>query len=79
MEKNKASNFTTLGIPKDLAEELKIWKLAFSTTCGRTVTYEEMFRAMLDSLQKTAPAVFAAKKALMKTAAKSAAENTENA
>ena len=34
---------------------------------------------MLDSLQKTAPAVFAAKKALMKTAAKSAAENTENA
>lgn len=79
MEKNKASNFTTLGIPKELAEELKVWKLAFSTVCGRTVTYEEMFRAMLASLQKTDPAVFTAKNALMKKAAKSAGDNPENA
>ena len=38
-------------------EELKIWKMAFTASDGKEVSYGEMIRGMLDSLEITEPGV----------------------
>ena len=54
MEKN---NYTTVSLPTSLVEELKIWQLAFNASYGRAVSFEEMIRGMLDSLEDSEPGV----------------------
>lgn len=49
--------YTPLNLPKTLVEELKVWRLAFSAAYGKTVSYGEMIRGMLDCLDDTEPAV----------------------
>ena len=51
-------SFTTLNLPTPLVEELKIWRMAFNSAYGRSVTYGEMIRGMLDSLEDSDPGVF---------------------
>ena len=52
-----AKGFTTLNLPTDLIEEIKIWRQAFMMCYCRNVTYAEMFRSMLDSLDDIEPDV----------------------
>ena len=49
--------YTPLNLPKALVEELKVWRMAFCTCSGKTVSYGEMIRGMLDSLEDTEPDV----------------------
>ena len=49
--------YTPLNLPKTLVDELKIWRLAFSAAYGRTISYAEMIRGMLDSLEDFDPGV----------------------
>ena len=49
--------YTPLNLPKTLVEELKIWRLAFCASYGRTVSYGEMIRSMLDSMEDSDPGV----------------------
>ena len=51
------TSYTPLNLPTDLVEELKIWRVAFSAAYGSNVTYAQMIRGMLDSLEETEPAV----------------------
>lgn len=46
-----------LNLPKALVEELKVWRLAFCSSYGKTVSYGEMIRRMLDSLEDSEPGV----------------------
>ena len=54
MEKTE---YTALNLPKKLVEELKIWRMAYSASYGKTVSYAEMIRGMLDSMEDTEPGV----------------------
>ncbi len=49
--------YTPLNLPKALVEELKVWRLAFCASYGRTVSYGEMIRSMLDSMEDSDPGV----------------------
>ena len=49
--------YTPLNLPKALVEEMKVWKMAFTAAYGRTVSYGEMIRGMLDSLEDSDPGV----------------------
>ena len=49
--------YTPLNLPKALVEELKVWRMAFCTCYGKTISYGEMIRGMLDSLQDSDPGV----------------------
>ena len=49
--------YTPLNLPKPLVEELKVWRAAFSACYGKTVSYGEMIRGMLDSLEDSDPGV----------------------
>ena len=49
--------YTPLNLPKTLVEELKVWRLAFCASYGRTVSYGEMIRSMLDSMEDSDPGV----------------------
>ena len=49
--------YTPLNLPKTLVEELKIWRLAFCASYGRTVSYGEMIRSMLDTMEDSDPGV----------------------
>lgn len=51
------NGYTTLNLPSPLIEELKVWQMAFNNAYGRSVTYGEMIRGMLDSLEDTEPGV----------------------
>jgi len=52
-----SKNYTTLNLPTALVEELKIWRLAFNASYGKNVSYAQMIRGMLDSLEDTDPGV----------------------
>jgi hypothetical protein len=52
--------YAALNIPDSLVEELKVWKMAFSLSYGRTVSYAEMIRSMLDSMPQSDPDVYGA-------------------
>lgn len=49
--------YTPLNLPKSLVEELKVWRLAFCSAYGKTVSYGEMIRSMLDCMEDYEPAV----------------------
>lgn len=51
------TSYTTLNLPTALVEELKVWRMAFNTSYGKTVSYAEIIRGMLDSLETTEPGV----------------------
>lgn len=51
------NGYTTLNLPTALVEELKVWKMAFSASYGRLMSYGEMLREMLDSLEDSDPGV----------------------
>lgn len=51
------NGYTTLNLPTALVEELKVWRTAFSAAYGKSVSYGEMMRGMLDSLEDTEPGV----------------------
>lgn len=51
------NGYTTLNLPTSLVEELKIWRMAYCSAYGRTVSYSEMLRGMLDTLDKFEPGV----------------------
>lgn len=52
-----SKNYTALNLPTALVEELKIWRLAFNASYGKNVSYAQMIRGMLDSLEDTDPGV----------------------
>ena len=49
--------YTALNLPTQLVEELKVWRLAFSNAYGKTVSYAEILRIMLASLNHSKPEV----------------------
>ena len=51
------TEYTTLNLPKSLVEELKVWRMAYCTAYGKQVSYSEMLRGMLDSIEKSEPDV----------------------
>lgn len=51
------NGYTTLNLPTSLVEELRVWRLAFSAAYGRTISYGEMIRSMLDGLEDSEPGV----------------------
>ena len=52
-----ANGYTTINLPTDLIEEIKIWRQAYMMCYCRNVSYAEMIRSMLDSLDDTEPDV----------------------
>ena len=50
-----ANGYTTINLPTDLIEEIKLWRQAFMNSYCRNVSYAEMFRTMLDNLDDTEP------------------------
>ena len=58
--------YTPLNLPKSLVEELKIWRMAFCSSYGRSVSYGEIIRGMLDSLEDTDPGVIEELDAIIK-------------
>lgn len=59
------NGYTTLNLPTALVDELKVWKMAFSASYGRPMSYGEMLRGMLDSLEDTEPGVVAEMDAIL--------------
>lgn len=51
------NGYTTLNLPTPLVEELKVWRTAFNASYGKSVSYGDMIRGMLDSLVDTEPGV----------------------
>lgn len=51
------TEYASINLPKPLVEELKVWKMAFAAAYGRQVSYGEMIRGMLDSLEDSDPGV----------------------
>lgn len=51
--------YTTINLPKALVEEMKVWKMAYSVSYGRAVTYEEIIRGLLDNVEDIEPGVYA--------------------
>lgn len=58
--------YAPINLPKPLVEELKVWKMAFAAAYGRQVSYGEMIRGMLDSLEDTETGVMQELDALVK-------------
>ena len=59
-KKNIMSNkikYSGLNLPETLVEELKIWKMAYALAYGRTISYAEMIRKMIDVIPEHEPAV----------------------
>ena len=52
--------YAALNIPESLVEELKVWKMAYSMSYGRTVSYAEMIRSMLESVPQSDPGAYKA-------------------
>ena len=51
------NGYTTLNLPSALVEELRIWHIAFCNAYGKPVTYADMLRGMLVSLEDSDPSV----------------------
>ncbi len=51
------TEYSPLNLPKALVEELKVWKMAFTAAYGRTISYGDIIRGMLDSLPSSDPGV----------------------
>lgn len=53
----KGTIYTSINLPVELVEELKVWKTTFCNAYGRNVTYGEMLNGMLDDLELSRPNV----------------------
>lgn len=51
------NGYTSLNLPTALVEEMKVWRMAFTAAYAKTVSYAEIIRGMLDSLEQSAPSV----------------------
>lgn len=51
------NGYKTLNLPAALVDELGVWKMAFEASYGKPVTYGEIIRGMIDSLEDTEPGV----------------------
>ena len=51
------NGYKTLNLPAILVDELRVWQMAFNNAYGRQVSYGEMIRGMLDSLEDSEPSV----------------------
>ncbi len=49
--------YTALNLPLSLVDELKVWRMAFTASYGHPISYAEMIRGMLDSLDDSDPGV----------------------
>ena len=49
--------YSGLNLPESLVEELKIWKMAYALAYGRTISYAEIIRKMIDIIPEHDPAV----------------------
>ena len=58
--------YTTLSLPTSLVEELMVWRMAFEASYGRDVSYADMIRSMLDSLELSEPGVVVELDAILK-------------
>lgn len=59
MQKNK-KEYSAIALPKQLIEELKLWRKAFLVCYPtRDVSYETVIRGMLNALELYEPEVFA--------------------
>ncbi len=59
-KKNIMSNkikYSGLNLPETFVEELNIWKMAYALAYGRTISYAEMIRKMIDVIPEHEPAV----------------------
>ena len=63
----KLKGYTAINLPVNLVDELKIWRQAYMIAYGRTVTYGEMIRTMLDHLDADEPDIVQAMDMLTKT------------
>lgn len=50
-------SYKSMNLPADLVEELKVWRQAYMVAYGRTVSYGEIIRGLLDGLDTTEPDV----------------------
>lgn len=50
--------FTAMNVPVDLLEQLKSLKKAYLVCYGKSVSYEEMIRSLIDGLQFSDPKLF---------------------
>lgn len=60
------NGYKTLNLPASLVDELLVWKMAFTAAYGKPISYGEMIRGMLDSLEDTEPGVVEELDALVK-------------
>lgn len=60
------NGYKTLNLPASLVDELGVWKMAFTAAYGRQVSYGEMIRGMLDSLEDSDPGVIEELDAIVK-------------
>ena len=51
------NGYTTLNLPTALVDELRIWHIAFCNAYGKSVSYADIIRGMLDSLEDSDPSV----------------------
>lgn len=51
------NSYQALNLPAALVEELKVWRQAYILAYGRTVSYGEMIRGLLDGLDTMEPDV----------------------
>ena len=51
------NGYTTLNLPTELVEALKVWKMAFTAAYGKPMSYADIIYGMLDSLEDSEPAV----------------------
>ena len=49
--------YVPLYLPKPLVEEMEIWRQAYCNVFKKTVSYGEMIRGMLESVDETDPAI----------------------
>ena len=51
------SKYATIKLSRELVEELRVWKMAFSAAYGRKVSYTEIIRGLFDSIEDSDPGV----------------------
>lgn len=57
MEETNKKGFASFNLPKELVDDLKLWKTAFESSYGKRVSYEDMMKKMLESLSLVEPVV----------------------
>ena len=55
---NNTKKFVAMNLPRELVEELKVWKTAYSLTYGKSMTYGDIITSLLCGVEKTDPEVY---------------------